>query len=363
MSDGFQDIPEPAVPSGVLGPDQAVMGPAVAPQARILLYTSPEWEDFIEEWAYFSLKPKYMKVEKFRGSGDRGIDIAGFTDAERLQGVWDCYQCKHYAGALDPGDALPEIGKILWYSFNKEYRPPRQYFFVAPYGAGTTLKNLLADAARLKKAVIERWDKQIGGKITDKQRIALEGKFLAYVKAFDFSIFDAKTGLQVIEDHRGCPYHAARFGGGLPARPDPENPPADIAPKESRYVAQLLEAYADHKQLAVPGIEALKSWRPLHEHFTRQREAFYQAESLRVFARDTVPHGTFEKLQDNIYDGVIDVHDAEHPDGYERVRKVTQAAREVQITANVLITRTEPKDRDGICHQLANEDRLRWIKP
>jgi hypothetical protein len=42
---------------------------------------------------------------------------------------------------------------------------------------------------------------------------------------------------------------------------------------------------------------------------------------------------------------------------------VTKAARDMQITSNALITRAKPQDRDGICHQLANEDRLRWIKP
>ncbi|GGY30217.1 hypothetical protein GCM10008098_24610 [Rhodanobacter panaciterrae] len=100
----------------------------------------------------------------------------------------------------------------------------------------------------------------------------------------------------------------------------------------------------------------------LKEHFRRQREAFYEAESLRVFARDSVPSGTFESLQDDIYDGVVDSHDSNHTDGFEKVYAVTKAAREVQITANALITCAKPKDRDGICHQLVNEDHLRWTR-
>jgi len=100
----------------------------------------------------------------------------------------------------------------------------------------------------------------------------------------------------------------------------------------------------------------------LDGHFGRQREAFYHAESLRVFARDTVPEGTFESLQDEIHSGVIDICDANHADGYERVKEVTQAARELQLTSNALLTRAKTKDRDGICHQLANEDRLLWTK-
>ena len=364
MSDDFADISEPAAPGSILGPDQAVVGLHFPPQQQILLYSSGQWEAFIHEWAHFCLKALYVHVQQFSGPGDRGIDIAGFADAERLQGVWDNYQCKHYAKALEPSDALPEIGKILWHTFNGAYRVPRRFYFVAPRGVGTTVAGYLANSAQLKQAVIEKWGTQIAGKITTSKQIPLDGAFLSYVQSFDFSIFDAKTSLQVIEDHsQGCPYHTARFGGGLPPRPQAGTPPEEIDPKESRYVEQLLAAYGDYKKCEIPDIYALKAWPPLGKHFVRQREAFYHAESLRVFARDTVPSGTFESLQDEFYDGVIDVHDADHPDGYVRVRKVMEAAHQVNITANALIARTHLKDRDGICHQLANEDRLKWTKP
>jgi len=360
MSNDLEDIPVPGPLSNVTT-DQVIHGPRIPPQQQIMLYSGEEWEGFIHEWVHYCLKEDYTKVVRIKGGRDRGIDIAGFTDAEKLQGVWDMFQCKHYDHALRSDEAWPEIGKVLWYSFRKEYNPPRRYFFVAPLGVGTGLASYLADTPKLKNAVIDKWQ-TYRKKITDKEEILLEGRFLAYVEAFDFSIFDAKPTLEILEAHRRSPYHAARFGGGLPPRPEPAKPPCEIAPAESRYVGQLLEAYADYKKEAVPDINSLKAWQPLKDHFMRQREAFYHAESLRVFARDSVPEGTFESLQDDIYSHVIDVHDAEHPDGYTRVCKVTQAAREVQITSNPLITCARPKDRDGICHQLANEDRLRWTK-
>ncbi len=46
--------------------------------------------------------------------------------------------------------------------------------------------------------------------------------------------------------------------------------------------------------------------------YLRQRERFYHAESLKNFARDTVPTGTFDALQDEIYHGVIDVCEDYH---------------------------------------------------
>ena len=69
----------------------------------------------------------------------------------------------------------------------------------------------------------------------------------------------------------------------------------------------------------------------LREHFSRQREAFYQAEALRVFVRDKVEPGTFERLQDEIYAGVIDTHNEDYDDGYKRVVAVTKAAQDMTI--------------------------------
>jgi hypothetical protein len=98
------------------------------------------------------------------------------------------------------------------------------------------------------------------------------------------------------------------------------------------------------------------------DHYLRQREAFYSAEALRVFARDSVPEGTFGALQDEVYDGVIESCDRPHTNGFERLTTVLIAASGLQLTANALIAVTEQRDRKGICHQLANEDRIIWVR-
>jgi len=359
MTADWEDISEPMPPPSATAAS-VTHGPLIPPQQQLLLYSPDQWEDFVQEWAHYCLKKQYIDVKRFTGSGDRGIDIAGLTDAHKLQGVWDNYQCKHYNNPLRPSDVWVEIGKIVWYSFKKDYRAPRRYYFVAPKGAGTSLTALLADASKLKAELIANWEKYVRKEITKTQEVPLDAALLAHVNAFDFSIFDAKTALQLVENHRASPVHAARFGGGLKPRPEAAKPPVAIATEESRYVTQLLGAYGEHTGTPVPDSAALSSSPKLKGHFHRQREAFYHAESLRVFARDSVPVGTFESLQGDIYDGVVDTHDAGHPDGYIRVCAVTKAARELQITANPLISCTKPKDRDGICHQLANEDRLQW---
>lgn len=365
MSGASVELKDVAVPAAAVGPlfaDQAIVGPRIPPDQAILLYSPRQWESFVEEWAFYCLKKKYFKVLRTGGAGDKGIDVAGFADAKLLRGAWDNYQCKHYDRPLYPTDAWPEIGKVLWYSFNDDYVAPRKYYFVAPWGAGTTLSGYLSDPSKLKKHLIESWDKHCRDMITHKQAIALEGAFLGFVQAFDLSIFSAKTGLELIEEHKQSPTHVARFGGGLPSRPDPVNPPSEIEPKESTYVAQLLQAYEDHLERPISDRTALKATPYLDEHFGRQRVAFYHAESLRVFARDSVPVGTFESLQDEIHSGVIDTCNARHADGYECVCAVVKEARNLPLTTNPLISRSKVQDREGICHQLANENRLQWTK-
>ena len=183
------------------------------------------------------------------------------------------------------------------------------------------------------------------------------------MSSVDFSRFTFKTALETIDEHRQTPHHAARFGGGLPERPEPGKPPHEAGTHESRYLQQLLDAYADHKRLPVTDAAALTTWPPLERHYRRQREYFYDAESLRNFARDNVPAGTFESLLDEVHAGVIEIEESSaHADALARVDAVTQAATSLSLTANGLIEVTKVQDRRGICHQLANEDRLTWRK-
>ena len=146
-----------AEPSGKSPTSATVVhGRLIPPQQQILLYSAQDWEEFILEWVHYQ-KSRYKKVVRLSGANDMGIDVAGFTDNAGFQGVWDNYQCKHYDDALTPATAIPEIGKMLFHSFEKRFIAPRQYFFMAPKDCGTSLKKLLLDADELKAKVIEKW--------------------------------------------------------------------------------------------------------------------------------------------------------------------------------------------------------------
>lgn len=327
---------------------------------RVKNFSPYEWEDFIEEWAT-SLKSSYVKVRRFGGAGDCGVDIAGFCTDKGFEDMWDNYQCKRYAHPLRPSDIWVELGKIIYYSHIKEYVPPRKHYFVASLGIGTTLEKLLNKPTELCKKLKENWNEHCKNKITTIKKIELSGDFLFYLEAFDFTIFSSKSHVEIIEAHSQTSFHAVRFGGGLPTRPDPQVPPATPIASESRYIRQLLDAYGDHLGAPLCDTSALVAHSIFERDFRRQRERFYYAEALRNFARDTVPEGTFDALQDEVYHGVIDVTDATHPSAYERMKATMTQASTVALTANPLASVTKSQDRQGICHQLANEDRLKWI--
>jgi hypothetical protein len=105
----------------------------------------------------------------------------------------------------------------------------------------------------------------------------------------------------------------------------------------------------------------LKPHETLNRDFLRQRERFYYAEALRNFARDTVPEGTFESLQDEIYYGVVEICEGLHANGFERMKATIAHATQIAATSNPLAPATKTQDRQGICHQLANDDRLTWV--
>ena len=123
----------------------------------------------------------------------------------------------------------------------------------------------------------------------------------------------------------------------------------------------FFSAYSDHKGEQVT-IDGLAAHEELRRHLLRSRERFFHAESLRNFSRDNLPGGQFKALQDEFYDGVIDnVEDTSHPDGLRRVLTTTTLAQQLDPTDNLLREVLSTQDKAGICHQLADDDRLKWV--
>lgn len=330
----------------------------LTPEQLVSIYSDKQWEEFVLEWA--TTLDSYKKVMRNGGSNDHGVDVAGFLTDAGFAAEWDCYQCKHFAGELLPSDAYPEILKIVLGTMSGHYAWPHKYRFVAPKGYGTTLAGVLNSPLKLRGAMKTALTKDnsvlarnLNGKPLDE--------VLAFLDAADFSGFGSVELHELVTDHQKTRWHSARFGVPLPARAGLEVPRVGPGEDEQRYVVELLAAYAErHGGTFTPASAA--DHEHVGTHYLRQRVAFYSAESLRLFARDSVPDGTFEALQEEIFDGVIDVHDSQQADGLDRLLEVTQSAHRLSMTANGLLPVVTTRDRTGVCHQLANDERLSWCR-
>ena len=351
---------EPAgKPNEIVAP-QLISGKPPPPQQLILLYSANDWEEFLREWGHYQ-KKQYHLVTRLGGANDYGVDVACFCTDDGFQGDWDNYQCKHYADPLGPKTAIQEIGKLMWHVYSNNLTKPRKYYFFAPKDCGPSLKKLLLDKGKLRLEVKSKWSDWCAKSITSTQDISLDGEFGDFVENFDFSIFNYKPSLEIIEEHQNTPYHTYRFFKTLEGRPAPEKPPTEHAVMEAKYIEKLLDAYSDYSKLPNDQIN-LSDGSVLARHFLRQRENFYYAEALKLFSRDSVPPGTYDLLQDEMFSAVVEVVDDIHDNGFECVKAVTKHAQGLGFPSNVLHQVMKVQDKQGICHQLANDDKLSWVK-
>ena len=204
--------------------------------------------------------------------------------------------------------------------------------------------------------------KHVEREIIKRQKIKLKGKLLDYVKAFDFKRVD-KPIHEIVQEFKTTPpgTAAVRWRADHPPSPE-ESPPAEIEDHEQRYVEQLIEAYQDHKDNRVK-LKMLSAHPELMRHFTRSRVRYFCAETLRLDVRDNLPGGvTFEQVQDQVLDAVSDIcDDKKHASGFDRVNAVTDHAGNYVIQDHPLKGYVNSQILKGVCHQLANVDRLKWV--
>jgi len=352
------EIDDMPAPSALPSSDSSLLGPPVQPAQRVYFYSPDEWEAFIAEWAT-GIKANYFQIKRLGGPGDRGVDVAAFRTDRGFEGSWDCFQAKHYANALTLSDALPEMLKLFQGVVLGHYILPERYVFVAPRGCGGSLNRLLSKPTDLRTKFLDAIAS--GGTLTKGLDEQVRRSVHDLAATSDHSIFRSLELSEMLDTHRSTPYYSARFGTALPARPPAGSPPTSPSPEERRYVQKLVDAYNEQDPASGADATEIASHAKFGPHLQRQRESFYAAEALRVYARDSVPDGTFELLQGDVYSGVIDTAEADHESGLDRLRAVLTLSGQLDLRAHALISVSRLEDRQGICHQLANVDKLTWV--
>ena len=350
----ISDIPTPGEPVN----DQPPSGPlTISAAQQLLFYDADRWEEFVREWAT-ALLPGYVQIKRIGGSGDKGADVAAFFTSAGFEDAWDCYQCKHYGAPLAWGDVLPEIVKVFRYATAGDYVLPSKYSFLAPRGLSSTMNRLISRPSAMKAKFL----KEAPAKL---RALGLSGAEIDAIVDLadldDFSRFRSEELADVVALHRQTAYFADRFGTTLPVRTQHGQLPIQVDTSESKYINHLLDVYEERWGKSFDRGAASKDPRS-QKHFERQRVRFFEAESLHVYARDSVLPGTFEKFQDAILSGVEDALDGDHPDSWARLTSTLTAAGQLNLASHALVLRAEQDDLKGVCHQLANDDRIVWVR-
>ncbi|AIB42063.1 MULTISPECIES: ABC-three component system protein [unclassified Pseudomonas] len=355
MSIGENSIELPPEPEFMLTALDAQKGEPIQPLDRLLIMSADEWEVFTLELVYH-LGKDYEVVTRCAGAGDKGRDIIG-----RFSTGWDNYQCKHYGDKLNVADVVAELGKLVYYSWKGDYMLPREYRFVTPKGCSSDCIDMFANKSRIKIELISRWDKACRDKITKTQSIPLEGELLDYINGIDFSFVDEMSSLDLVERHSKTPYHSMRFGTYHLKRPlVKKSAPEAVGDNERVYIEALLHAFSDvtgtkYTLANIKGVE-------YKEDLDRARINFFSAESLEIFSRDAFPTGCYEDLKDECYEGIHSVIRQKHDHGYDRFLAVSSQAASLPYSAHPLFHYIQASDRKGLCHQLVNDQKFKWIK-
>lgn len=353
----FTELAKPRIDIELYGTDTYI-----PPIDKVHVMDEDSFEQFTLEWLYGCKKSKYSSIRRIGGAGDKGRDVVAYYN----DGSVDYYQCKHYNAALMPTDYYLELGKLCYYTYNKEIPMPKEYYIIASNDVGSSLQDLIDNPIKLISKLKENWEKYCKTKITKTVEISLDKSLSDYIDLFDFTIVKTYPMAQVIDEYLDTIYGNIRFGGRKLNMPTSMLPPEKIDLEEMPYILALLEAYSDELGVQINDTEGLEKYNIYFENFKRQRKDYYSAETIRRFVRDTLSDSKqFKVLKDEVYDGIIDTHEQDYDSGYKRLIEVLKQVARINISKCMLDSKLHCigiSERKGVCHMLVNDNKLRWVR-
>lgn len=333
------------------------------PIDKVYSMDEDSFELFVQEWLFGCRGNEYTKIEQLGGAGDKGRDIV----ASRINGQEDFYQCKHYDSPLSPSEYYVEFGKLVYYTKNGDYNVPRKYYIVASNDIGPSLKKIVDEPNKLKDELKANWNTYCKKGITTTQEVSLDSVMIQYIDSFDFSIVEHLPIQQIINEHINTIYGKIRFGGLVVDNPELIEPSSEIDSdeKEMPYIRELLRAYSEKEKRDIKNVEDLAAFPECKKNFNRQRKDYYAIETIERFVRDTFTNDNeFTCLKDEIYSGIIDVHEKNYTSGYERLNADLEQAVRVNTNKSLLDSKLNligNAQRKGTCHKLVNDNRIKWV--
>jgi hypothetical protein len=318
-----------------------------------------ELEEFVEQWLDRKAG-KFVHVLRIGAANDKGRDVIGFLSDCRHEGPWELYQCKRKTRDKKLGlpEAMGELGKLFYHHVEGAYATlPTAYFFVTPRGIVGTLQDLLLNPSEIGPYLIGHWDQYCAKYIT-RTKVPLTPEIRAAIDGFDFSRVDYYAASRLAKDPDARPAFSALFELTPEEAPRGETP-AEIQQEELIYIDQLRKVYGEAcGRVFLTADEVLTD--PDHgEHLRLQRTRFFEAAAFSRFHRDNTAPGAVDVFREDVYHSVFEVYLQAHASRLKRVEAVMQHAGAAPI--GLLGRSTRVPVRQGMCHHLVNERRLKWM--
>lgn len=322
----------------------------------VLALDDVQLELFVRDWVG-NKQSKYYEVARFSGSGDLGRDVVGFRTAEKHEGEWDNYQCKQYGKRLPTDTAICELGKILYYASQGEFNPPSTYYFVAPKGLNRNLEHLVFNPSKLKKILIDQWDKYCRYKIIDGGDIPLAEEVLATVNNFDFSTV-CRVALEDILSDDSAKKVLFKFFGADPGSSPKGVVPQDILDTESEYIKQLIDAYGEQEKTIFAHHGEISAHPHLLQNLDLQRERFFDADAFKRYYRDNTDPSVIDLVEQDVFHGIADVLGEKHSETMGKISAVMKQAATVQ-TSGIASKYARVPVKQGVCHHFVNDGKFK----
>ncbi len=352
----FAELDKPKIDIELYGTDVNI-----TPIEKVHIMDEDSFEQFTLEWLYGCKKAKYSSMRKIGGAGDKGRDVIAYYSDNSV----DYYQCKHYRSALSPSNYYLELGKLCYYTYRKEIAIPKAYYIIASNDVGSSLQDLIDNPSGLLSSLLSNWDTYCKTKITKTTEVELDKPLLEHMDSLDFSIIKTYPMAQVVDEYLDTIYGNIRFGGRKINMPTPIAPSNLIEPEEMAYISALLEAYSDELKIRIDTTKSIEAHDRYFKHLNRQRKDYYSAETIRRFVRDILTDSQqFNVLKDEIYNGIIDIHEQDYDSGYKRLIADLQQASLTNTSKCLLDSKLHcigNSERKGVCHMLVNDNRLEWV--
>ena len=124
--------------------------------------------------------------------------------------------------------------------------------------------------------------------------------------------------------------------------------------------------YSEYAKTTYNDIKSLENNSELYSDLQDQRNYFYSAETVRRFVRDTFTNEEeFNCFENEIYEGIKEIHKDDYENGYQRLNKDLAQATRVQTTKSLLDSKLKmigAKEKKGVCHMLVEDKNIRWVK-